>query len=382
LEFKLQGRGAEMPINLFGPNIAKLRRTDDVDGLLRVIRRDKSGAAEIQHKKDAVDALCSMSGAAVQAILDLYADGEVGPVVRDYLSLHAKEASAFERSPELVRRHVEGLVHLVRRDRSWTAETQTKKDAVDALGLMGDAAVQEILALSELDEVWDYLKYHSKACEELLKTPEVADAVERIWGRNYLLYQLKHPPVGEQAERGLREKTRAELDWIASRLDVETDPRMTDAELIESILAGRVDTPAGQVDRVLAVYQANRGAYAAAAEALRKIPGVVAFTALINCMGDGAGFAIVSIKMEHFAAAIIARAAEAGAANDASVVAPLQGLLKHRVHAAYATFDQFFVDTAAKALAAYESAAKVAPPGIESPGDEAGTPAGSPGTSS
>jgi hypothetical protein len=371
-----------MPINLFGPNIGKLRRTNDVDGLLRVIRRDKSGAADIQNKKDAVDALCSMGSAAVPAILDLYADREVDPVIRDYLSLHAKEDSAFEQSPELVRRHVEGLVHLVRRDRSWAAETQTKKDAVDALGSMGDAAVPEILALSELDEVWDYLKYHSKACEELLKAPEVADAVERIWWRNYILYQLKHPPVGEQAERGLREKTRAELHWIASHLDVETDPRMTDAGIIEGILAGRVDTPAAQVDRVLAVYQANRGAYAAAAEALRKIPGVVAFQALINCMGDGAGFAIVSIKMERFAEAIIARAAEAGAANDPSVLAPLQGLLKHRVHEAYARFDQFFVDTAAQALAAYEAAAKVASQGIESRGGEAGTPADSPGTSS
>ncbi len=371
-----------MPINLFGPNIGKLRRTNDVDGLLRVIRRDKPGATEIQHKKDAVDALCSMGDTTVQAILDLYADEHVDPVIRDYLNLHAKEDSAFVHSPELVRRHVEGLVHLVRREKSWAAETQTKKDAVDALGAMGDAAVPEMLALSELDEVWDYLKYHSKACEGLLKTPEVADAVERIWWRNYILYQLKHPPVGPQAESGLREKTRAELDWIASRLDVETDPRMTDAELIEGLLAGRVDTPAAQVDRLLAMYRDNRGAYAAVADSLRKIPGLAAFKALIDCMGDGAGFLIVSGKMEHFAGAIIARAAEAGAASDTSVLAPLQGLLRHRVREAYARFDQFFVDTASKALAAYEAALRIARPDSEGVSDEAGTPAHSPGTSS
>jgi hypothetical protein len=371
-----------MPMNLFGPNIGKLKRTNDVDGLLRVIRRDKAGAAEIQHKKDAVDALCSMGDLTVQAILDLYDDEHLDPVVRDYLSLHAKDASAFERAPELVRRHVDGLVQIVRRERSWAAETQTKKDAVDALGSMGDSAVPEILALSELDEVWDYVKYHSKACEGLLKTPEVADAVERIWWRSYLLYQLKHPPVGPQTDRGLREKTRAELDWIASRLDVETDPLMTDAELIEGLLAGRVDTPTAQVDRLLAMYRDNRGAYAAVAESLRQIPGPAAFRALIDCMGDGTGFAIVSGKMELFAGAIIARAAEAGAANDTSVLAPIQGLLRHRVREAYARYDQFFVDTASKALAAYEAALEIARPDSEGVGDEAGTPAESPGTSS
>jgi hypothetical protein len=63
-------------------------------------------------------------------------------------------------------------------------------------------------------------------------------------------------------------------------------------------------------------------------------------------------------------------------------LAPLQGLLKHRVHDAYATFDRFFVDTAAKALAAYEAAAKVASQDIESRGGEAGTPAEGPVTSS
>ena len=76
-------------VSLFGPNIEKMKRSGDVDGLLRIIGEDKHREGEIRTRKRAVDALCSLDpvarARARQAIVGLCADPRFNEEVRAYV---------------------------------------------------------------------------------------------------------------------------------------------------------------------------------------------------------------------------------------------------------------------------------------------------------
>jgi HEAT repeat protein len=74
-------------VSLFGPNVEKLKANKDIDGLLGVIRRERSGDKEIRTKQGAVSALCSVGIAAIPAIRDLYYDDKLSFILRHELSM-------------------------------------------------------------------------------------------------------------------------------------------------------------------------------------------------------------------------------------------------------------------------------------------------------
>jgi hypothetical protein len=73
------------PVSLFGANVEKLKANKDIDGLLDVIRREKSGDKEIRTKQDAVSALCSIGTPAMSAIRGLHYDDKLSFILRHEL---------------------------------------------------------------------------------------------------------------------------------------------------------------------------------------------------------------------------------------------------------------------------------------------------------
>jgi hypothetical protein len=101
-------------VSLFGPNIEKMTRSGDVDGLLRIVGADKHREGDIRTRKRAVDALCSLDrearARAREAVVGLCADPRFNEEVRAYVQARmasfvppvAPEPVAPEKGPRLV----------------------------------------------------------------------------------------------------------------------------------------------------------------------------------------------------------------------------------------------------------------------------------------